>query len=56
MKPALEKIVLEVTGAEAILAMETIETLWSGYGEIVRVGLIGADPGSVIVKYIAPPD
>lgn len=56
MKPALEKIVLEVSGAETILAMETIETLWSGYGEIVRVGLTGADPGSVIVKYIAPPD
>lgn len=33
-----------------------IQTLWSGYGEIVRLGLEGSDLSSVVLKYIVLPD
>lgn len=43
---------LSLTGASRIKAMECIQKLWSGYGNIIRVGLEGADRESVIVKHI----
>ncbi len=36
-------------------SVEPIQSLWSGYGEIVRVRLDGSDVPSVIVKQVAPP-
>ena len=36
-------------------AVEPVQTLWSGYGEIVRVLLEGGDVESVIVKWVSPP-
>jgi hypothetical protein len=48
----LQKIVLDVMSAKAIQDVEHIQTLWSGYGEIVRVRLTGSLIDTVIVKYI----
>lgn len=50
------KDICALMGADACHVDESIQTLWSGYGEIVRASLIGADMPSVILKYIAPPD
>jgi len=50
----LEAVVLPVTGARSIVATEVVQSLWSGYGQIVRCHL---DPGpSVIVKWVRWPD
>ena len=46
--------ILEVTGADAVLGQERVQSLWSGYGEIVRLRLSGADAPSVIVKRVDP--
>ena len=43
-----------VTGARKARPLERVQTLWSGYGEIVRVGLEGAPVSTVIVKHVAP--
>ncbi len=45
---------LSITGAESILSTELIQELWSGYGEISRITLQGAEP--VVVKCIRWPD
>ena len=43
------------TGATHAEVGESIQALWSGYGEIRRVTLEGADVPSVIVKRVEPP-
>ncbi len=47
--------ILEVTGANAIFELETIQTLWSGYGRIVRMGLEGAALNTIVVKHVSLP-
>lgn len=47
--------VCQSVGASAIAGMESVQTLWSGYGEILRVKLLGSEIPTVIVKQIAPP-
>jgi hypothetical protein len=37
-------------------AVEHVQTLWSGYGEIVRVFLDNGELDSVIVKWVEPPE
>lgn len=49
-------MVLETTGAKAINSLHVIQTLWSGYGQIVRLGLTGTAIDSVVLKYIVLPD
>ncbi len=44
-----------MTGATRARAGERVQSLWSGYGEIVRVRLDGAASDSVIVKSVKPP-
>ena len=46
--------VLRATKAKSAKQIAIIQTLWSGYGEIVRVALSGTDIPSCIVKYIRP--
>ena len=46
---------LNATGATALISQEVIQTLWSGYGEVVRVALAGSDLNSVVLKYISLP-
>ncbi|UII31095.1 phosphotransferase [Fulvivirga ulvae] len=52
----LNKEILTTTGASAIIRTESVQTLWSGYGEIKRYFLAGGEYPSVIVKHIQFPD
>jgi len=53
MNYEFEKVVLESTGAASISRTEVIQSLWSGYGEILRCFLEGADYASAVVKHIS---
>uniref|UniRef100_A0A3B3QCD9 Protein kinase-like domain containing n=1 Tax=Paramormyrops kingsleyae TaxID=1676925 RepID=A0A3B3QCD9_9TELE len=55
MKPEYQDLILKATGAEALRVGRKIQTLWSGYGQIVRVHLQGADRPSVVVKHVVFP-
>ena len=48
----LEKRLRALTGARSVVRGERMQSLWSGYGEIVRVYLDGAPR---IVKHVRPP-
>ena len=48
-------LVLESTGATAILSAEVVQSLWDGYGELSRVRLAGASGETVILKDVRPP-
>ena len=39
-----------------VRSVEAVQTLWSGYGQIVRARLDAADVASVIVKWVEPPE
>ena len=45
----------QATGASTAEVVESVQTLWSGYGEIFRATLIDGLPHSLIVKHVAPP-
>lgn len=47
---------LQLTQATAIAREELIQTLWSGYGKLLRLTLEGGKWHSLIVKLIAPPN
>ncbi|HHJ80392.1 MAG TPA: DUF1679 domain-containing protein [Candidatus Tenderia electrophaga] len=55
MNKQIRDFVLEVTGASAISSQQVIQTLWSGYGEIVRTELVDSELKSVVLKYIVLP-
>lgn len=55
MNKDLETLILAHFGASGIVHCEPIQMLWSGYGELIRLGLDGADVPSVIVKHIQFP-
>lgn len=38
-----------------VIDSQDVQTLWSGYGRILRVRLDGADVPSVVVKHVQPP-
>ncbi|WP_375577712.1 phosphotransferase [Marivirga tractuosa] len=48
--------ILAITKASSIIRSESVQTLWSGYGEIKRYVLEGGKYPSVIVKHIKLPD
>lgn len=52
----LQNIICKTTGAAEIFKIEVIQSLWSGYGEIVRYGLKGSNKKTVIVKHVQLPD
>lgn len=52
MKESLRQFILQATGASDVFEQDHVQSLWSGYGRIVRMGLQGADQQSVIVKHI----
>lgn len=51
----VSEVVLRATSAESIRNVEPVQSLWSGYGQIIRFLIRGGDVPSVIVKQIAPP-
>lgn len=56
MQAVIAKTVLSATGALSIDNATTIQSLWSGYGQIVRLELSGGTHSSVILKHINLPD
>ncbi|ELR71519.1 hypothetical protein C900_02582 [Fulvivirga imtechensis AK7] len=52
----LHKEILVTTGASTIIRAQSVQTLWSGYGEIKRYFLEGGNYPSVIVKHIQLPN
>lgn len=51
-----QKLILRVTKANSMKKVETIQELWSGYGEIVRYELKGSSIETVIVKHVKLPE
>ncbi|XP_034409472.1 uncharacterized protein pkdc [Cyclopterus lumpus] len=56
MKPEHRDLVLRACGASSLRVGAKIQTLWSGYGEIVRLHLEGCDRPSVVVKHVKFPE
>ena len=54
MTEAWYETVLRATKARSAQKIAVIQTLWSGYGEIIRISLSGTNISSCIVKYIQP--
>lgn len=48
-------MILSATGATELIELGVIQSLWSGYGSIVRYGLNGASVQSVVVKHVSLP-
>ena len=53
-KEEIDRFILEITGAEKLTYIGTVQSLWSGYGSIERIGLEDANYSSVIVKHVQP--
>ncbi|MGR5063485.1 phosphotransferase [Photobacterium sp. DNB22_13_2] len=49
------EMIAQSSGANNVAKVEQIQSLWSGYGELVRLHLDGGEVPSVIVKYILLP-
>ncbi|MGH1341689.1 MAG: phosphotransferase [Nannocystales bacterium] len=47
--------VCKTTGADAVSQTQPLQTLWSGYGKILRCRLAGGSTSSVIVKHVQWP-
>lgn len=47
--------IAEATGARRATVMHQIQALWSGYGELVRVALVGTEASTAVVKWVRPP-
>lgn len=45
----------QLLGAQEAHRVERIQSLWSGYGEIVRYRLVGGPVATVVVKHVRPP-
>ena len=56
MNPHFKHVTLNATGAGNLVESEVIQSLWSGYGRIVRCGLEGSELSSVVVKHVHWPD
>ena len=56
MDSHLHTVILNATSATELYFVETIQSLWSGYGSIDRYRLIGSDLDSVIVKHVRLPE
>ncbi|XP_077383523.1 uncharacterized protein pkdc [Festucalex cinctus] len=55
MRPEHQDAVLRACGAASLRVGAKIQTLWSGYGEIVRLHLEGCERPSVVVKHVKFP-
>ena len=56
MNDHFTELVRRTTGAASVGRSELIQSLWSGYGQIVRCQLHGAPMSSVVVKHVHWPD
>lgn len=55
MNPYFRNATLKATKATDLYEIETIQNLWSGYGSIIRLGLVGSSRQSVVVKHVRLP-
>jgi thiamine kinase-like enzyme len=55
MNDFVKQTILEKTGASSLFLIETLQSLWSGYGSILRVGLENGPVKTVVVKHVCPP-
>jgi len=55
MNNHFQKTILQATGARELFEIGVIQSLWSGYGKIVRYGLKGSHLKSVVVKHVRLP-
>lgn len=55
MKQEYEDLILQATSAQCLRMGCKIQTLWSGYGQIVRVHLQGCERSSIVVKHVMFP-
>lgn len=55
MEASIVALILRTVDAKQIVGSEVIQSLWSGYGSIVRYRLTGGSVRSVIVKHVSPP-
>ena len=56
MNEYFQSVILRSTGAKELLKAEEIQSLWSGYGKILRYYLIGSAFESVVVKHVRLPE
>ena len=56
MNNDFQEIVRQATGADEIFHIEDIQSLWSGYGKIMRYGLKGSNIERVVIKHVKLPD
>lgn len=56
MDPVVENRILKASNASRILSVERIQSLWNGYGYIVRLTLEGGIYSSLICKHIKIPE
>ena len=56
LSPTFQAAICEATSADSMKVVELIQELWSGYGQIVRIGLDGGSGGTVIAKHVRLPD
>ncbi len=55
MDQHFRSIILQRTGASSLFEKEVIQELWSGYGNIIRVGLEQAKVDNVVIKHVKIP-
>lgn len=53
---SISQLIQQLTGARSVSKMESIQSLWSGYGEIARYRLDHASLDTVIVKHVTLPN
>lgn len=51
-----KKILSRACGAEEVFHIEDIQSLWSGYGKIMRYGIRGGDFDTVVIKHVKLPE
>ena len=56
MNHRFEEVICKATGADELFLIEDIQSLWSGYGKIMRYGLQGGSAERVVVKHVKLPD
>lgn len=52
MNQQFQNLILQSTQAQSLDQTELLQSLWSGYGSIVRYGLKGGQVDSVVVKHV----
>ena len=54
-EPVIVRAIRRATGATRVSEGEHIQSLWDGYGEVLKFEIEGARTSSVVVKWVRPP-